>query len=195
MSLMDNKNKQQKQIICHSGGAIGADTFFEAIGELYGVKTMAYSYKTPYHKSKNKVEISELDFLKGVQKVEIAQKTLKRKTFHKHLNLLSRNWQQIKNAKQIFAVSKIIFKSGVECVSGGTGWAIQMAIDTKKEVFVFDQEQNTWFKWSYTKAKFYTLKTAPKITKRDFAGIGARKIKQNGIRAIEELYKLSFNKQ
>lgn len=191
MISKSNKNKTT----CHSGGAIGADTFFEEIGELYGVQTMAYSYKTSYHNSKNKVEISEIDFLEGVEKVEFAQKTLNRKKFQKYLNLLSRNWQQIKNANQVFAVSKIIFKSGVECVSGGTGWAIQMAIDNQKEVFVFDQEQNAWFKWSYAKSKFCVLKNTPKITKINFAGIGARKINENGINAIEELYKLSFENQ
>ena len=182
------------KIRCHSGGAIGADTHFEIIGELYGVKTIAYSYKTLHHKSKNKVEISALDYSEGVEKIEFAQKTLKRKINHKHLNLLSRNWQQIKNAKQIFAVSKIVFKSGIVCVPGGTGWAVQMAIDNQKEVFVFDQEQNEWFKWSFAKSKFCVLKTTPKITKINFAGIGTRKIKENGIIEIEKLYKLSFEK-
>lgn len=187
-------NNRISKIRCHSGGAIGADTYFEEIGELYAIKTMAYSYKTPYHKSKNKIDICELDYLDGVKKIEIAQKTLQRKINLRHLNLLSRNWQQIKNANQVFAVSTIIFKSGMECVSGGTGWAIQMAIDNHKEVFVFDQEQNAWFKWSYAKCKFCVLKKIPKITKNNFAGIGARKINENGIKAIEELYKLSFEK-
>jgi hypothetical protein len=180
--------------ICHSGGAIGADTYFEEIGQLYGVKTLAYSYKTNYHKSKNKIEISETDFLEGVENIKIASKTLQRKGYHKHLNLLSRNWQQIKNSHQVFAISKIIFKN-IECVSGGTGWAIQMAIDNRKEIYVFDQEQDAWFKWSYSNAKFCILKNTPKISKLNFAGIGARKIKENGIQAIENLYKLSFKKK
>ena len=185
------KKSELQQTICHSGGAIGADTYFEEIGALYGIKTFAYSYKTPSHKSENKVDISETDYLEGVEKIETAFKTLKRKINYKYMNLLSRNWQQVKNADQIFAISKIIFKN-IESVSGGTGWAIQMAIDNKKEVYVFDQEQNAWFKWSYSKTKFTILKNSPKITKRNFAGIGARKINENGINAIKELYKQSF---
>ena len=49
-------------ITCHSGGAIGADTLWEEIGEEFGVKTRAYSYKTKSHTTPNKVEISDDDY-------------------------------------------------------------------------------------------------------------------------------------
>lgn len=191
---MDSIKRTKKHLICHSGGATGADTYFEKMGELYGVKTKAYSYKTASHKSKNKVEISYHDFLEGEKMIEIAKKSLKRKINHKYMNLLSRNWQQIKNADQVFAISEIVVKLGLESVVGGTGWAVQMAIDNQKEVFVFDQEKNSWFKWSYSKSIFRIIKNTPKITKNNFAGIGARKIKENGIQAIENIYKSSFKK-
>ncbi|WP_188051096.1 hypothetical protein [Flavobacterium sp. GP15] len=180
-------------IICHSGGAIGADTVFETIGESYGIITLAYSYKTLEHQSKNKIEINEESFLVGVAKVHLANKTLQRKINYIYINLLARNWQQIKNSDQVFAVSKIIFKN-IECVSGGTGWAIQMAIDHQKEIFVFDQIQDAWFEWSYSDSKFCILESCPKITSLNFAGIGIRKITINGINAIEDLYINSFNK-
>ena len=45
--------------ICHSGGAIGSDTYWEEIGSEYGVNTNAYSYKTEKHTSPNKSEINE----------------------------------------------------------------------------------------------------------------------------------------
>ncbi|WP_026978106.1 hypothetical protein [Flavobacterium tegetincola] len=189
---MNSTIKDKKQFICHSGGATGADTYFEKIGENYGVLTKAYSYKTASHKSKNKVEISESDFLEGIHKIEIAKKTLKRKTYNKFMPLLSRNWQQIKNSNQVFAISEICKRHGLEYVTGGTGWAVQMAIDNKKEVYVFDQEQDAWFKWSYGKSKFNVLKKIPTITETNFAGIGTRKIKENGIQAIEDLYEASI---
>ena len=62
-------------ITCHSGGATGSDYFFESIGESYGVKTKAYSYKTKYHKSPNKVEISDRDYMEGVIQIKKAKKT------------------------------------------------------------------------------------------------------------------------
>ena len=189
---MNNIKNDKETFICHSGGATGADTYFEILGEEYGVLTKAYSYKTLSHKSLNKVEISEMDFIEGIEMIEIAKKALKRKTNPKFMPLLSRNWQQVKNAKEIFAISEIMYKIDFEHVAGGTGWAVQMAIDNKKVVFVFDQNQNVWFKWSYTKSKFIALKNPPKITKTNFAGIGSRNIKENGIQAIKNLYKSSF---
>lgn len=178
---------------CHSGGAIGADTYFESVAELYGVIILAYSYETASHQSPNKIEISEDDFLEGVKKVHLANQTLKRKINYKYLNLISRNWQQVKNSDEVFAISKIIFKN-IECVSGGTGWAIQMAIDHRKKIFVFDQIQNAWFKWSYSEATFCAIQLSPKITSLNFAGIGIRKINPDGISAIENLFKESFKK-
>lgn len=179
---------------CHSGGAIGADTYFESFAALYGIKTLAYSYETASHQSPNKIEISEDDFLEGVEKVHLANQTLKRKINYKYLNLISRNWQQVKNSDEVFAISKIIFKN-IECVSGGTGWAIQMAIDRRIKIFVFDQIQNAWFKWSYSEATFRAIQMSPKITSLNFAGIGIRKINADGISAIENLFKKSFKER
>ena len=42
-----NDNKlDMTNITCHSGGALGSDTIWEKVGEKWGVKTKAYSYKT-----------------------------------------------------------------------------------------------------------------------------------------------------
>jgi hypothetical protein len=67
-----------------------------------------------------------------------------------------------------------------------------MAIDAKKEVFVFEQKRNAWFYWDYSKKLFKSMNENPKITSSDFAGIGARKINPNGINAIENLMENSF---
>lgn len=50
----------------------------------------------------------------------------------------------MRDASCVFAVSAI--ENGL--VTGGTGWAVQMAIDLKKSVFVFDQDAQTWFEWN-----------------------------------------------
>lgn len=190
-------------ITCHSGGAKGADFFFfETIGAEYGVKTRAYSYKTEYHKSDNKVEITEEDYKEGIKMVTIANRTLNRYGIAKYMHLLARNWAQVKYSTDIFAIGYIIKpgkkgkkgfynKSGVEVVDGGTSYAVQMAIDNKKAVFVFEQDLEKWFRWSYTSESFVETKV-PKINTQDFAGIGTREIKPNGIEAIKEVYNLTF---
>jgi hypothetical protein len=182
-------------IQCHSGGAEGADTWFEEIGLNYGIQTLAYSYKTVHHISKNKVELSEDEFQEGILNVTIANKTLNKFKIKRCLKLLARCWFQIKNSEQVFAISTKIIRDNKEFVKGGTGWAVQMAIDNQKEVFLFDQKLDNWFFWKYQEGKFIPLNDIPKITTHNFAGIGARKINENGIKAIVQLFQKSFEKK
>jgi hypothetical protein len=179
-------------IFCHSGGAEGADNYFEEIGQKYGVQTLAYSYKTQYHQSKNKVELNESEYQEGILHVDIANETLQKFKIKRYMKLLSRCWFQVKNSEQIFAVSTIIAKNNREFVKGGTGWTVQMAIDNNKEVFLFDQKKNSWFYWDYQESKFKIRNETPAITAMNFAGIGARIINEKGINAIENLFQKSF---
>jgi len=202
--LFSERKIDLNNITCHSGGAVGADSEWEKIGEEFGVKTKAYSYKTKYHQSVNKVEISDDDYDEGVIEVNRANKTLGRYGISKYMNLLARNWSQVKYSKQIFAIGSIVgagkkndrgfySKSKYETVNGGTGYSVQMGINNEKEVYVFDQNLDKWFRWSYTSLKFIELKDVPKITEQDFAGIGTREIKPNGIKAIRDVYEKTFN--
>jgi hypothetical protein len=206
--MIDIFNMENKldltNITCHSGGATGADFFFETIGDNYGVKTKAYSYKTKYHTTENKVEISDSDYEEGVKEITKANRVLSRYGIHKFMNLLARNWSQVKYSDEVFAIGTIVEpgkkgskgfynKSEFQVVDGGTGYAVQMAINNGKFVYVFDQDKDKWFRWSYTSLKFIEVTKPLKISYENFAGIGTREIKPNGIKAIEEIYKLTFN--
>jgi hypothetical protein len=203
IDIFDKKPLNLENIVCHSGGAEGSDTYFEKIGEKYGVKTKAYSYKTPGHKSKNKVEISEKDYKEGVVEVNKANHWLGRYGIHKYMHLLARNWAQVKYSDEVFAIGIIIKpneknnkgyynKGKYEVVDGGTGYAVRMAINNNKEVKVFDQNKKKWFRWSYSSLSFVELDFDPKIEFQNFAGIGTREINDDGIEAIENLYKNTF---
>lgn len=201
--IFDNDQIDLKNINCHSGGAIGSDTVWETIGQTYGVKTFAYSYKTDNHQSPNKVEISESDFNEGVTEINKANHTLNRYGIHKYINLLARNWAQVKYSNQIFAIGNIIDpgkkddknyynRSKLQIISGGTGYAVMMAINHIKEVFVFNQLDNKWYRWSYASMKFVEMSDTPKITVQNFAGIGTRNITKEGIEAIKSVYEKTF---
>jgi len=192
-----------ENFICHSGGAEGADTYWDVLGEAYGVKVKAYSYKTSIHQSKNKVEISEIDYQEGISEINKANKILSRYGIHKYMNLLARNWAQVKYSKQVFAIGLIVDpgkrgsrgyynKSTFQVVDGGTGYAVQMAINHHREVFVFCQSRKSWFKWSYPSMSFVKLESVPTITQPNFAGIGTRQITSDGIQAIQDVYKKTF---
>lgn len=202
--LFNSKPLKLDNITCHSGGAKGSDFYFESIGEEFGVKTRAYSYKTKYHTTPNKVEISDHDYDEGVNEVNRANKSLGRFGISKYMKLLARNWSQVKYSKQIFAIGAIVpagkknsrgyySKSKYETVDGGTGYAVQMAVNNEKEVYVFEQVLDKWFRWSYNSLRFVELKDVPKITDQNFAGIGTREIKPNGIKAIRDVYEKTFN--
>jgi hypothetical protein len=191
-------------ITCHSGGAKGADSYWESIGEKWGVKTNAYSYKTSYHSSKNKVEITDTDYQEGVLEINKANKVLNRYGINKYMNLLARNWAQVKYSRQIFAIGYIVdvgkkspkgyySKAKIQTVDGGTGYAVQMAINNLRDVYVFDQLKLKWHRWSYTTSSFFELEKIPTITCQDFAGIGTREITADGIKAIEDVYTQTFN--
>jgi hypothetical protein len=205
IDIFDKNPIDLTNIVCHSGGAEGSDTYWENIGEEFGVKTKAYSYKTPKHTSLNKVEISDEDYKEGIVEVNKANKFLNRYGIHKYMNLLARNWAQVKYSKQIFAVGTIIKpgdknnrgyynKGKYDIVDGGTGYAVRMGINNEREVYVFDQIKEKWFRWSYSSLRFIDIGKVPSITEQDFAGIGTREILPNGIEAIRDVYELTFNK-
>jgi len=193
------------KVTCHSGGAIGSDTVWEEVGEEFGVKTKAYSYRTKSHVSPNKVEISDQDYEQGVVEITKANKTLGRFGIHKYMSLLARNWAQVKYSKQVFAIGSII-KAGEksakgyknnsksDVVDGGTGYAVMMAINQENDVYVFDQSKDKWFRWSYNALRFMETKEVPSITEQNFAGIGTREIQPNGIKAIRDVYEKTFLK-
>jgi hypothetical protein len=206
IDIFDKKPIDMANIVCHSGGAEGSDTAWEKIGEKFGVKTKAYSYKTKVHTSSNKVEISDEDYKEGISEVNKANKFLNRYGIHKYMNLLARNWAQVKYSKQVFAIGTIIKpgeknskgyynKGKYDIVDGGTGYAVQMGINNEREVFVFDQVRDKWFRWSYSTLQFVEIKDTPVITNNDFAGIGTRELEPNGLKAIRDIYEKSLKKK
>jgi hypothetical protein len=167
--------------INHSGGAVGADSTFDLLGKVRGFKNHNHYYhgdKTPL----GNVEITDEQLEEGWEHILLANNTLLRKP-DAYKDLLSRNWFQVKNADAIFAIGEL--KNSYE-VNGGTGWAVQMAIDNIKPVYVFDQRIGTWNKYNYNYLIFEVC-DAPILT-MNYAGIGTRKINDMGKEAIAKLY-------
>jgi hypothetical protein len=164
---------------------------WETQGEQYGIETIAYSFKGHTQEGKNPRILTGVELDEGFEHVLAAAKNLKRypqgqSTYVK--SLLSRNWFQVKNAETIFAIGKFLDNKRV---SGGTGWAVQMAIANDKIVFFFNQPTNAWYigtKYdSNNTAYFVEIDYVPKLTS-NFAGIGTREIEDNGKAAIKRIY-------
>lgn len=175
---------------CHSGGCPGSDMMWENEGNKYGVHTIAYSFYNHVQEGKTQKILTGDELKEGFENVRIASETLHRRVDGLPLyvkNLLCRNWFQVKNAETIFAVGKF---ASIKLVKGGTGWAVQMAIDSKKPVFVFDQELNQWNKFNYESGEFEVIDYIPKLTE-NFAGVGTRDLNENGRNAIRKI--LEYN--
>ena len=183
----EQQAKSLSRFTNHSGGAIGSDSYWGTTGEKYGVTSRHYhaeGAKTPT----GNTPVTREQLLEADEHLKKANETLKRRfpTSNEFINnLLRRNWQQVKNSDEVFAISTI--KNNL--VEGGTGWAVQMAIDTGKPVHVFDQNTNSW----YTYENGSWVKTETPVLTPNFAGIGTRQISEAGKKAIEEVYDKTFN--
>jgi len=198
--LFFSKNELRKQklnklminkYVNHSGGANGADSYWDEIGREYDFNNhIHYWYKKMNPKSEPQHQVTEEDYLEGIKMIEKANLTLKRQHINKYMHLLARNWSQVKYSDSIYAIGKLKNTKRTQ-VNGGTGWAVQMAIDTKKDVYLFDQDKEKWFYWDYNDNKFLTCVT-PTLTK-NYAGIGTREISESGKNAIRNVYKKTKN--
>ena len=177
-----------ENFIHYSGGARGADSEFDSITREYGINNhIHYWYKKPNPLSLPEHEITYEQYFEGVKHVMIANETLKRKGIEKYLHLLARNWFQVKNSENIYAIGNLKNKNQVD---GGTGWATMMAINNSKPIYVFNQNENKWYFYNYTIGKFDFCVTP--ILCEKFAGIGTRDINENGINAIRNVCEKTF---
>ena len=130
-----------KKYINHSGGAIGSDTVWGEIGIKYGVENKHYWYK---NKTPNgNTEILEEDAIEGQKKVTIAARQMGRiaQTHQVRDERLIRNWCQVKYSDSVFAITTMLSvgdemnygkKALIRQGKGGTGYAIQMAINENR---------------------------------------------------------------
>ena len=203
-SLLPNQPNNPFEFINHSGGAIGSDTAWDEIGREFGMVNNKHYWtleKTP----NGNTEISRLDYEEG--RFESA-KAAKRNFGYQYAAMkdsrLIRNWSQVKHSDAVFAIGtiaqigeKVFPKQSNDTrlatnptVTGGTGYAVGMAINHNKPVYVFDQNKNQWYTWNKEQNNFIETDT-PTLTK-NFAGIGTRQINENGKQAIRNVYEKTF---
>ena len=202
------KAQTTQQYHMHSGGAYGSDFYWGVIGAQYGVIPHHYYYDVegyelpPY---RNEL-ILETDVEEGKIKAAIAgAKTFGYDKPIVKSPLLIRNWAQVKYADAVFAIGVLANEGDLyndkdkenprhflrQMVKGGTGWAVGMAIEEGKPVYVFDQEKGQWFTYSPIWGFWIPLETTPVLTP-NFAGIGTRELNDAGRKAIRDVYAKTF---
>jgi hypothetical protein len=210
--LTEEELKNPANYTNHSGGAEQTDSIFDEIGKRYGV----INHKHYYDKSSKKrpplgnTPLSKQEMDEGIAKVKVTYAQMGRPDNPKYYSLHGRNWFQVKNADAVFAVSDIVGSGEMgrkefinrtlePKVEGGTGYAVQMAINEGKPVYVFHQNtalsndfpEMGWYEYNYDSKTFIKTKT-PKLTP-NFAGVGTSdSLTEEGVQAIEDLYKKTF---
>jgi hypothetical protein len=193
----------------YSGAAKGADTVWSQIGKELGLgKQVDYTVNTLKkltEEQKNEVENAYRQAATDLGRKVLGYdwnnpdaKNEEGKSIYYSGGLVRRDYLQAKAADAVYAIGTLIDpgqkdakgyinKTNKKIVSGGTGYAVQMAINLDKTVFVFNQADNTWWMYDNTRGDFGVYGTTPTLTKK-FAGIGTREINDAGKQAIRDVY-------
>lgn len=197
-------------MILLSGGAEGADRMFMVCSESLQHKVINYYYgeTSKYNAPYGNTHITNEDYEEGRVMAALAAKMNWGYKYPKMKDSrLIRNWSQVKHTQTIIAVSNIVNTGEkvfpnvendprtalIPCVTGGTGYAVGMAILIKKPVYVHSMKHNKWCMWDYDHNTFVICevpKLEPEVN--TFTGIGSRELTEQGIKAILEFYENNF---
>ena len=180
-----------KQCVLFSGGAAGAEQFFGAQAEAWGIEEVNYSFEGHQIERSRGVRVLTQDelALKDVSMTYVSRLMGREYTrapmFRKVLQSIC--WQ-VSSGNEVIVIGEI---QEDKTVKGGTGWGAEFAKLCNKPLLVFDQKQEAWFRWINDE---WVKTTDPVIKHTRFTATGTRFLEANGRRAIVELYARSFNR-
>lgn len=196
--------KSTKDYTVHSGGALGADTIFGDVAKSLGMRVHHYyiqQKKYDTHKINGKdvsirppnanTPLTKSEFYEAnLAASKAAQEMGKVDGNNKIRNkLVLRNWNQVKYADTVYAIAEKIIPLGGKLqynktakqtqVSGGTGYAVHMAVNEGKPTYVYDMSSDSWYKAVRSDdgidVSFLKMTGIPLMDSKNFAGIGTRK--------------------
>ena len=142
-------------------------------------------------------KLSELQLSEANEALAKANNRLKRDQGNlsgEELNLLRKNYFVVKNADEVFVSGEFATYTNPKTktkttlnykLKGAPGWAAQMAIDSKKPVYLYENKQNKWFKY-IPSARAFGPETPTMIPKRAgfIAGRYATKQEKDAFRSL-----------
>lgn len=179
--------------ILFSGGAPGAEAEFGASAERHGIEEVNFTFDGHVEARRRGVRVLNHEELQaGDVSLEYISRLMHRRYTDSPLirKVLQSLWYQVNSGQEIYVVG-VILDDGT--VRGGTGWGAEFAKLCNKPLFVFDQEKDGWFAWTGQDWKGRG-KDTPTIAHPHVTGTGTRQIRDNGKRAIEDLFTKSFEK-
>lgn len=177
------------ECILYSGAANGAEAAFGAAAEKYGIDEVNFTFVGHNDSRTRGIRVLTHEELKhGDVSLEYVSRLMNRKYHDTVLmrKVLQSIWHQVNNGQEIYVVGEILDDGTVK---GGTGWGAEFAKLCNKPLFVFAQSRNQWFRWD---GAAWTPEATPTISHIHFTGTGTRFLKDNGLKAVNELFDRSF---
>ena len=171
--------------IIHSGGAAGADATFAKVGAEAGFVVYNHSFLGHNVEAQGiRIDHSVAELSRADPFLVAANQKLQRRyppVSNFVRKLLQRNYYQIVDAEFVVAVAPLVS----DLVGGGTGWAVEIARQLNKPVFLYDTKSNQVF--CAADGLPFSLFTGEVPNFGRFAGIGTREITPEGIAFVENL--------
>ena len=177
------------ECILYSGAANGAEAAFGAAAERHGIDEVNFTFAGHKDSRTRGIRVLTHEEMKhGDTSLEYVSRLMNRRYHDTALmqKVLQSIWHQINSGQEIYVIGEIL-EDGT--VKGGTGWGAEFAKLCNKPLFVFAQSRDSWFRW---KGDAWVSEAAPVIQHIHFTGTGTRTLKDNGVKAIKDLFDRSF---
>jgi hypothetical protein len=175
--------------ILYSGAAKGAEEAFGTAAERHGIEEVNFTFEGHKDSRTRGIRVlTQAELKQGDVSLTYVGRLMSR-TFSDtpvFRKILQSIWHQINNGQEIYVVGHIL-KDGT--VKGGTGWGAEFAKLCNKPLFVFDQDEDRWFRWT---GQAWDVESTPTITHNKITGTGTRVLRPNGAKAINDLFDRSF---
>ncbi|PIE20998.1 MAG: hypothetical protein CSA66_00205 [Proteobacteria bacterium] len=173
----------------YCGAAAGAEAAFGEAAERWNVTEVNYTFEGHRDaRTRGRKVLTAKELAHGAVSLSYVGNLMRRvyKDTPVFRNTLALLWHVIDAGDEVFCVGWI---KDDGTVKGGTGWGTELAKLFRKELYVFDQDQDGWFRWDHMT---WVPCDAPKITSKKFAATGTRLLSDAGRAAIRSLFERSF---
>lgn len=178
-----------EECVLYSGAAQGSEAAFGAAAERHGIEEVNFTFEGHKdYRTRGIRVLTQSELKKGDVSLAYVSRLMNREYSNTRLfrKVLQSIWYQVNHGQEIFVVGQILDDGTVK---GGTGWGAEFAKFCNKPLFVFDQAQDGWHKWT---GREWKQVPDPNITHREFTGTGTRFLEPNGLLAINDLFDRSF---